>query len=110
MFLIIDPNKKYKQADPDALRDAMGILPLWVDDQDPRPAKEQFEEKYQFGCFPMTGGTVDEEGTFWYPGDPPMPPIGKIERSQETVYFYQYAIVATVQKDEDRTLFMTRMD
>ena len=110
MIAIIDPTEHYENVPPERLIEAIGILPHWVDNNDPRSAKEQFQQKYQFGCCEMPGGTVDENGVYNYPEDPPLYPFYSLERDNEMIYFYNYAMVAVVLKDEARTTYVTRMD
>jgi len=107
--VIVDPEDKYSHMSIHQLGEMMGVLPMWVDYEDPRSIREQFNEKYQFGLFEMTGGTVDPEtGVHSYPEDPDLWPIGKMTLRDEIVWFYPYAMVAI--KQADGSMFVTRMD
>ena len=91
--------------------DVLGLPPHWA--LNPfffhMPLKEALEIQYGFGSLiEMNGGTVTDEGTYLYPDDPPLEPLIKIERGDETYYQYDYAIIAIVQKSGET--FVTRMD
>ena len=61
-----------------ATLDDVGLIPHFLDENDPRPAREQFDEHYQHG-----GGWQPFEGFKFkiktneikYPGDPAMKPL-----------------------------------
>lgn len=107
--ITLDPNDKFPKTNPSHLIEAMGILPLWIDPADERPMREQFNAKYNFGIHEMKGGKIGEDGSYKYPGDPILHPIAKATLRDETIYFYQYAMVGIVNTKTSDT-FMTRMD
>jgi hypothetical protein len=80
----------------------LGMLPFFIDPQDPRPAREQLDANYQHGggWVPVEGFERDERnGKLYFPGDPPMSPIAFMRLRDEMVVFYPFAFVAVVQKD-----------
>jgi hypothetical protein len=92
----------------------LGIVPAFLDEEDPRPAREQFDEKYQHGggWRPMDGfdNKNDHGGLLVlnYPGDPPLKPIAFMAFRDELVVFYPYGMVAIFQKGGDYEV--ARMD
>jgi len=85
----------------DTKPDHLGLIPAFLDDNDPRPAKEQFHENYAHGggWRPMSKMTMDKTGALHYPGDPEYEPIAAIRMRSETIYVYRWGIVAIRQKD-----------
>lgn len=97
-------------------RDLVGIVPDFLSESDPRPAAEQFNERYAHGggWSPMTGWEfTPETGWLKYPGDPAHRPITKMvlhkdKDRPETIYVYEHAWIAIVQADG--TYEVARMD
>lgn len=80
----------------------LGLLPMWLNDADKRGAAEQLDSNYPFGGFkqyPMKGFEVQREYCLKYPGDPLLKPLAKTTLRDETICFYDAAIVAVFQKD-----------
>ena len=88
--------------------DELGFLPAFLNEEDPRPAGEQFNMNYVGGWDPFPGFTMTEDGALQYPEDPPMVPIGCTTLRNETIFFYPYAFVAI--KQPDGTFEAARMD
>jgi hypothetical protein len=81
----------------------LGLIPLWITDDDPDPAWKQIDKNYQHG-----GGWRHGDMNFKmhktshvlsYPGDPPLKPTARTHLRDELILFYDHAIVAIVQKD-----------
>lgn len=81
--------------------DAVGFIPDFLDEGDPRPAREQFNERYQSGWRPQEGFTKEGRHSFTlrFPGDPPLYPIALIPFRAESIMIYRYGYVAIFQKD-----------
>ena len=80
--------------------DPWGIIPSFLDEADPRPAREQFNERYSGGWQHFPGGRFDPKRlTYNYPGDPPLEPVGDIVFRDEVILLYPYSIVLIVQPD-----------
>jgi len=78
----------------------VGAIHEFVSDDDPRPVREQLDEKGG-GWLPMQGFSLDvKTGVLTNPGDPPYQPMASTTIRDELVLVYQYGIVAVVQKDE----------
>lgn len=91
--------------------EVLGIPPHWALNPEffHLPLKEALEIQYGFGSLiEIEGGSVTADGTYLYPGDPPLKPLIEIGRGDETYYQYDYAIIAIVQKSGET--FVTRMD
>lgn len=88
----------------------LGLLPYWVlnDAYFHLPLREAMEDQYQFPLYEIDGGEVDADGTFYYPDDPPLHPLIRIERLGEVFLQYHYGMVAFI--DKDGQSFVTRMD
>lgn len=96
---------------PNATWDHVGLIPSFLIVSDPRPAHEQFDERYAFGggWSPMRGFTRDPRtNALKYPGDPPLLPIARIQFRDELILIYDCSIVAIIQKDG--TFAAARMD
>src|SRR5215831_9910678 len=78
----------------------LGFIPTFVFEEDPRPAKEQFNERYHYGGWqPFKGFELNEDNSLSYPGDPPLQPLASTELRDETIVFYPHAWVAIIQRD-----------
>lgn len=95
---------------PKVTPEHLGFLPGYLHEDDPATAAEQLNEGYSFagGWRPQEGFTLTDKNALLYPGDPPLKPIAEAKLRDETVYLYDYAIVAVVQKD--RSFETCRMD
>jgi len=89
----------------------VGIVPHFLDEEDPRPAREQFNEKYAHGggWRPSKGFSLDEKDmVIRYPGDPPLRPVAMWRFRDEMILMYPYALVMVVQPDS--SFEIARMD
>lgn len=80
--------------------------PLWgyildfLDINDPRPAREQFNERYQGGWLPIPVGRFDRERmVFTYPGDPPFAVLSTVVFRNELLHLLQSDFVIIEQAD-----------
>jgi hypothetical protein len=90
--------------------EALGLIPSFLDQNDPRLAKEQFDANYQHGggWFKYDGFEMDKDHTLLGKGDPPLKPIATMWFRDERIFLYRHAWVAIVQPDE--TFEVARMD
>lgn len=111
MDISIDPLKHYPQTPNDYLLELAGVIPKWVEDiPETSNVKDGLTRLYGFGnLFKMTGYTIHNDGKLSYPEDPDLYPLIKFDRKFETIYQYEYGIVAITYKDGSST-FVTRMD
>jgi hypothetical protein len=80
--------------------DVLGLLPRFLDDDDPRPAKEQIAEYYIGGWRPLKGFTLDRETkALTYSGDPPMLPLVEAKLRDEAIIVYRYGWTLIGQPD-----------
>jgi len=80
----------------------LGFLPGMLDENDPRPAREQFNERYAHGggWQPFIGHELREEDlTLKYPGDPPLIPLAKLQFRDELIVLYEHDFVMIKQRD-----------
>jgi hypothetical protein len=94
---------------PDVEPEDLGLLPYFLSENDPRPAAEQFNEKYAHGggWQPIPGCTL-KGLTMRYPGDPPFKAIAMMKLRDEVVLIYEHSLVAILQPDG--TFAVARMD
>lgn len=94
---------------PRATAEHLGLIPTFLDATDPRPAKEQFQERYIWGGWmPFPGFEMVPNHGLKYPGDPAMFPLACTMLRDEKIFVYEYAWVAIVQPDD--TFEVSRMD
>ena len=91
----------------------LGFLPDILLDDDPRPMKDQINDRYRHGggWHPISGMTLLDGRTLHYPGDPLFEPIAKImlnDGRREFAYLYEHDFVAIIQPDG--TFEVSRMD
>lgn len=79
--------------------EALGFLPDFLSADDPRPAREQFDDAYISGWDPFAGFRAQPGDVLVYPGDPPMKPLASCHLREERIVFYQSAWVAIYQPD-----------
>jgi len=72
----------------------LGFLPGWLDENDPRPAKEQFK--------------LIKNNWLTYPDDPPLRPLAQCQFRDELIVFYDHAWVMI--KQADGSFEVCRMD
>ena len=86
-----------RYADPNYV----GFIPTFLDTDDERPAKEQFQERYEYGGWrPQEGFTaLAGSPTLQYPGDPPLSPIAVMTLRDELIFVYLHGYVSIFQKD-----------
>ena len=86
-----------------------GIIPTFLDLDDPRPAKEQFNAHYMGGWNCFEGFKWDRKNeTLSYTGDPPMKPISMLTFRDEVIVLFPSAWVMIIQPDESWEI--SRMD
>ena len=82
--------------------DSLGLIPFWLDPDDPRPAREQLNEHYAHGggWRPQAGFKFNKRDmSVRFPGDPPFRPIAMMKFRDEKIIAYQYAYFMILQKD-----------
>jgi hypothetical protein len=86
--------------DPKFHPDHLGYVPSFLDENDPRKAAEQFNERYQGGWRAQEGFTTNNDApTLYYPGDPPLNPLACFEWREEIVFVYPYGYIGIFQPD-----------
>lgn len=84
---------------PQFMPDMLGFIPHFLDDADPRPAREQFNANYCSGWKPFKGFKMLSNGDLSYPGDPPTQLLAETMLRDEIIRFYNQAWVAIIQPD-----------
>lgn len=91
--------------------EALGFIPLFLSKDDPRSAKDQFQEAYAHGggWRPMKGWKLDRTMLeITYPGDPAYKPLAVGFLRDETIVVYHHAWVMILQ--DDGSFEIARMD
>lgn len=98
-------NMLHREMTPDGL----GLIPGFLDDEDPRPAAAQFDTNYIAGWRHFTGFKFDPETkVLSYPGDEPIRPLACCKLRDELIFFYPHEWVLILQPDN--TYEICRMD
>lgn len=87
-------------SDP-APEEILGFLPSFLDDNDPRPAREQINENYAHGggWTPLPKITIDKHGNLRYPGDPPFKCLAMAMLRDELICLYEHELLMIMQPD-----------
>lgn len=95
---------------PEMTLDHLGSIPSFVDDHDPRPAREQIDTAYKWagGWRVFPGHTLGADNSLKYPGDPPLYPLAQTRLRDELIVFYPHAWVCIIQPD--RSYEVARID
>jgi|SRR5215475_783395 len=87
----------------------LSVLDSFLRPDDPRPAAQQFQERYRFGGWqPFRGFTLTENNRLTYPEDPPRRPVASTKLRDELIILYPGDWVAIIQPD--RSFEVCRMD
>jgi len=79
-----------------------GIIPTFLDENDPRSAKEQFDAKYISGWSPFPGFKLNKDTmVLSYPGDPPLKMVSIMFFRGETIVMYPYSWVMILGDGDD---------
>lgn len=70
-----------------------------LDESDPRPAAEQFNERYVYGGWNPQPKFTMRGTALLFPGDPPMRPVAYTTLREEIILLYEGDWVAIVQPD-----------
>ena len=90
---------------PDCTPEHLGLIPFMLDLDNPKPAREQFNDEYQHGggWRPFHGHTLGDEqageNALCYPDDPPPYPLAEIWLREEQILIYDYGWVVIRQRD-----------
>lgn len=95
---------------PRATWDHIGMIPEWLNENNPAKARDQLNAAYSHGggWQPFKGFTLQPDNSLTYPGDPPQRPIAEMHLREELIVQYEHAWVAIIQPD--RSFEVCRMD
>jgi hypothetical protein len=95
---------------PQAHPEMLGYIPFFLSEDDPRPAREQFDSAYQHGggWSPFQGFEMLSDGNLKFPGDPVIPVLAETKLRDEVIRFYQHSWVSIIQPDGSYEI--SRMD
>src|SRR5262245_38546221 len=78
----------------------LGYLPEFLDENDPRSAREQLNANYIGGWNPLSGFKFDPKTkALLYPEDPPIHPIASTDLRSEKIFVYPGDWVLILQHD-----------
>src|SRR6185436_6514294 len=88
----------------------LGFIPGFLDEDDKRPAKEQFDDRYVSGWMPTGADKFKllDGYRLKYPGDPVQQPLALTKLRDEVIVLYEGDFVAIIQPD--RSFEVARMD
>lgn len=97
-----DPNSAFPQARNAQLLEACGFIPGWIVENPELSFRDALDQNYAFagGFQPFDGPSLDAQGRFTYPGDPPLNPLLELTRGDEVLRQYQYGLVALTTGDK----------
>ena len=77
---------------------AVGIIPTFLYEDDPRSAAEQFDSSYIGGWHPFQGFRFSKEKkALFYPSDPALYGVAEARLHDETIIVFQYGWVLVLQ-------------
>jgi len=87
---------------PGMTSEHLGLIPDFLEESDPRPAREQIDERYAHGggWRPMKGFRFGPHYLLIYPGNPPMAPVARVRLRNELIMLYPHAWLVIVQPDQ----------
>jgi hypothetical protein len=101
-----------KDVDNADFREEYGLLISFIHENDHRPMREQFDERYAHGGgwrpFGKDKFRMLKNGGLVYPGDPTFKPLAILRHHEERAFIYEHAIVCIVQPDG--TFEVSRLD
>jgi len=92
---VLDPNKKFGHMTDQELADSLGLIPTFIELEDEDVITAALN-RYQFGGPSMKGGTVDSNGVYLFPEDPPLEPYATCMAGGKTIYVYAYGMISFV--------------
>ena len=83
------------------VNDIVGLIPAFLEEDDPRPAREQIDDRYAHGggWQPLDGWTLLNDGSILYEGDPPLSPVVWTHLRHETIIIYHHSWVAIIREN-----------
>jgi len=98
------------QRHPQATPEMLGLIPEFLNENDPRSAREQLDANYSHGggWLPIPGFSMLPNGDLSYPGDPPFELLAETKLRDETIRVFHYSWVAIIQPDG--SFEVSRMD
>ena len=104
--------KAFPDVPVEHLKEMLGILPYWVGEYTllgkGMDIVNFMTERYGFGSLYQFKGDIQEDGTYTTTDDSDLPYIGKMNRHNGYVYFYQYGMLGLPLPNGE--YFVTRMD
>lgn len=86
--------------------EVVGYIPTFLDENDPRPAKEQIHTAYSHGGgwnpfegFKLKKDPITGRNFLSYPDDPPTWELSRATLRDETLIFFEHAWLVILQKD-----------
>lgn len=77
----------------------LGFLPGFILDSDPRPVREQIDDRYKHGggWFPFSGFKLLPNGDLSYPEDEPTKVLAMTRLRDEIIIFYEHSWLVVMQ-------------
>ena len=92
---------QWKGIDPRFEHYMLGFLIMFIDAEDKTSAVDQIDRHYNAYWNTIKNHTrIGDDGTMYYPDDPPQKPLASAQHFDETLYFYPSAWVVVVKPDK----------
>lgn len=82
---------------PNMTLEHLGLIPYFLNESDPRPAKEQINTNYIGGWQPLPGFHLLSDNKLKYSTDPILIPLATTKLRDEIICFYQGAWLVIIQ-------------
>lgn len=90
---------KWQLLHPKMTAEALGYIPEFLSEDDPRPAREQIDAHYISGWTPFEGFVLLKDQVLKYPGDPALKPVARTSLRDEQILLYPGEWLLIVQPD-----------
>ncbi len=91
----LDPNKRFQKVNPERLAESLGLIPDFIT-EDTDDVIQTALDRYGFHLGGDMGGTILDDGTYKYPGDPELHPLSRCEAGGKVIFVYDYGIISFV--------------
>ncbi len=72
--------------------------------------KASILQQYLYGSNWCMKGTIDHNGIYYFPEDPPLHPMLSISKNNDCLYFYEHDIIALKDDKQPSGFYITRVD
>ena len=112
LTITIDPTDYYTIANHHSIIARCQVILNWAINPTYKYSsfKDAILQQYLYRADFGMGGTIDHNGVYKYPEDPPLWPLLKIARNDDVLYFYENYIIAMKDIHQKSGFYITRVD